>query len=438
MKPIRTCVYVFTLIFFCMLFTGCDLKKQEPDVYLSLKVPMLTQRAISDPEIESAGEFLEKAAEAYMEEHENVTIDITVFSLTEEEASITDCFDTEDAADILYEGYFNMAGYVHTGRVVPLDDIITENIKSDIPDSLWNMSKVNGKTYMMPYLSLQNIIVYNKALFRQAGLDQFVSDQPEIQSWKLEEWEEILDTLAKNRPDSVFPMIMFAKNEQGDTHIMTLLRSHGSKFFDKNGRFQVNTPEGVEALSWIKEGYEKNWFPKRCENLEMVDNVNLFSHGQLAIYISNNTALAFDGLDVGYSNFPSMDGKGMATSFVTGFEVFDNGDPEKVEAAKDFVKFIYETEQWLDYSAGGIPASKKTTGKYQGDISMLEDFYNNSANVIDFTGNNPNWRGVRNAFWPHIHALLEGSETPEEAAAGIDEDCNRAIEEGYLDSKLHE
>ncbi|MFR2691575.1 MAG: hypothetical protein ACLTBV_11040 [Enterocloster bolteae] len=92
-------------------------------------------------------------AAAYRKEHPNVTIDTVVFALTDEDAYITDCFDTEDAADILYEGYFNMAGYVHTGRVVPLDDIISDSVKEDIPDSMWTMSRTNGKTYMMPFTS---------------------------------------------------------------------------------------------------------------------------------------------------------------------------------------------------------------------------------------------------------------------------------------------
>lgn len=434
MKLIKTCIIFFIIISACI---GCS-QRQEPDVHLTLKVPLLTQRSIADPEIESAGEFLEKAANDYMEKHDNVTIDIIVFSLPEEDANIKECFDTENATDILYEGYFNMAGYVHTGRVVPLDDIISDSIKSDIPDTLWNMSMINGKTYMMPYLSLENVLVYNKDLFRQAGLNKYISNKPEIQSWKLEEWEEILNTLAEKRPDNVFPMMMYAKNEQGDTHIMTFLRSHGCPIFDENGRFHINTPEGIKALTWIKDGYDNNWFPKKCENLEIIDNTTLFVNGQLAIYIANNVVLKYDELDVGYVNAPDMDGKGIATAFVTGFEVFDNGNPAKVEAGKDFVKFIYETEQWLDYSAGGIPASRKTTEKFQDDIFMLEDFYNNSARVVDFTCNNPNWRGVRSAFWPHIHALLEGSETPKEVAEGIDKDCNQAIEEGYTNSRLHE
>ncbi|MDO5829221.1 MAG: hypothetical protein Q4Q25_03620, partial [Methanocorpusculum sp.] len=58
--------------------------------------------------------------------------------------------------------------------------------------------------------------------------------------------------------------------------------------------------------------------------------------------------------------------------------------------------------------------------------------------VVDYQMNNPNWLGVRAAFWPHINALLTGEETAAEAAAGLDADCNAAIEEGYSNSKLHE
>lgn len=429
---------VLTLALVCALFSGCSPKEADKEMHLTLKVPVLSQTSPVDPGIDSAGAFLEKAADAYMKEHPQVKIDVVVFGLTEEDASITDCFDTEDAADILYEGYFNMAGYVHTGRVVPLDDIISQALREDIPDTLWTMSQTDGKTYMMPFLSLENILSYNKALFRQSGLDAYIAEDNRIQSWTLEEWENILDTLAANRPESTFPMMMYAKNDQGDTHIMTLLRSQGSRFFDESGHFNLDTPEGIAALRWLKDGYGKGWFPVKCENLEIIDNATMFSAGQLGVYLCNNATLSYESVETGYVNFPSSDGKGMATSFVTGFEVFDNGDPAAVEASKDFVKYIYENEKWLDYSAGGIPASSRTAEKYKDDIIMLEEFYKNSANIVDFTANNPNWRGVRDVFWPHIHALLEGTETPEEAAKGIDEDCNAAIEKGWADSVLHE
>lgn len=209
---------IVALITAAILLTGCNAVKHETEsrtVHLTLKVPTLTHQTPADPDISSAAGFLEKMAAAYRKEHPNVTIDTVVFALTDEDAYITDCFDTEDAADILYEGYFNMAGYVHTGRVVPLDDIISDSVKEDIPDSMWTMSRTNGKTYMMPFTSNQNILAYNKDMFRQAGLDSYVSHEPVIQNWTLEEWEKILDALVANRSVSSFPMMMYGKMNRG-------------------------------------------------------------------------------------------------------------------------------------------------------------------------------------------------------------------------------
>ena len=98
---------IVALITAAILLTGCNAVKHETEsrtVHLTLKVPTLTHQTPADPDISSAAGFLEKMAAAYRKEHPNVTIDTVVFALTDEDAYITDCFDTEDAADILYEG----------------------------------------------------------------------------------------------------------------------------------------------------------------------------------------------------------------------------------------------------------------------------------------------------------------------------------------------
>lgn len=432
------------LVLICGSFSGCgkeaEKQPEKETVELILKVPTLAMTSVCDPEITVAYDFLSKAAadfEANYTDHD-VHIDIRKFELTNETSAITGSYDTDNAVDILYEGYFNMATYIHGGRVVPLDDIITDKIRGDIDESYWEMSSVGGKTYMMPFLSLQNILLYNKELFRSAGLEEFISDENIIQSWSLDEWEQILDALAENLPENHFPMMMYGKNDQGDTHMMVLLRSQGSQFFDGEGNFNLDTDQGKAALQWIVNGKEKGWYPPSCENLEITDMVQLFTNGQLAIVTSNNASIPENyGINAGYVNFPSQDGTGLSTSFVTGFEVFDNGDETKVKVAKDFVKYIYEHEQWLDYEAGGIPANGSVSGRYKDQLFMLEEFSKNSANAVDFTANAPNWRGVRDVFYTHIRDLLMG-QSPDDVARGIDEDCNAAIRSGREQSVLHE
>ena len=419
---------------------GCGAgEAARPQVTLTVKLPPLTV-ANADTEITDAYDLLVQAGEGFAAQYADadVVVDVVKFAYTDEDDYITGCFDTQDAADVLFEGYFNMAGYIHTGRVVPLDDVIPDDLRADIDSASWEMSRVDGKTYMLPYYSLQNTLCFNKDLFRRCGLEEFIGAKGEIQSWTPKEWETILSTLAERLPEMSYPMLMYAKNDQGDTHIMTLLRSRGSSFFDQDGRFHLDTPEGIAALRWIADSYEKGYFPAGCENLEINDCMELFRNGQLAVCMTNSaTAIHLDLDTTGLVNFPSEDGAGYNTSFLTGFQVFDNGDPAKLAAAKAFVRYFYGDEELMDYAQVGLPASKSTTERVSEHIFMQEAYSANAANTVDFTANNPNWRGVRDVFYPQIHDLLTGTKTPEEAAAAIDAACNAAIEDGWANSRLH-
>ena len=427
----------------CGILTGCGKKaEKKEDITLIIKMPSLIMNSVSNPDILEATTFLQQAGEAFAAQYEeaDVSIQIETFDYVDEIKAITESFDSEDATDILYEGYFNMASYIHTGRVVPLDDIISDDLRSDIDDATWEMSMINGKTYMMPFSSMQNILIYNKNHFELCGLEKYVSNQTEIQNWTMEEWTEILDTLAGKLPDRTYPMMMYGKNNQGDTHIMTFMRAYGSSIFDEAGNFDFESKETVQALEWIQEGVSKGWYPPHPENLEISDCNELFSNGQLSIYTFNNASFVlYDNIeDYGYVNFPGN----LATSFVTGFEVFDNGNEVKTRAAKDFIRFIYENEEWLDISAGNIPACKSVAEKYKDQITMLDEFVSNTGHVVDFMNNSPNWQGndssVRSVFWPNIHELLSGTITPQECAKALNEACNAALQTGRENSKLHE
>lgn len=423
------------------MLAGCASgKEKKPQVTLTIKLPPLTVESTGTG-VADAYDMLTLAGQDFAAQYDDadVTVNVVKFSYTEEDEYVTGCFDTEDAVDVLFEGYFNMAGYIHTGRVVPLDGIITDAMRDDIDAASWEMSRVDGKTYMLPYYSLQNTMCYNKELFRQCGLEEYIGEEGEIQSWTLEEWEMILSALAERLPEMSYPMMMYAKNDQGDTHIMTLLRSRGSRFFDENGRFHINTEEGIAALRWIAESYQKGYFPAGCENMEINDCAALFINNQLAVHMTNSASLtSFNPETTGLVNFPSEDGAGYNTSFLTGFEVFDNGDEAKLKAAKAFISYFYANEKLMDYAQIGIPSSRSTAERVSGNIFMQSAYSANAVNTVDFTANNPNWRGVRDVFYPHIHDLLAGLKTPEATAAALDADCNAAIEAGWADSRLHE
>ncbi|MCM1288756.1 MAG: extracellular solute-binding protein [Clostridium sp.] len=442
----RVCVLLVAALL-CGLLAGCDGKeKQKPKVTLNVKCPTLQMSDIGGCDVTIAAQFLQKASDDFCAQYEDVdvTINLVEFELTNEDAEIPGCFDTPDAADVLFEGYFNMSTYIHTGRVVPLDDIISDELRADIYPSHWVESSLNGKTYMMPFLTAQNTLSFDGNLFREAGLEEYVKDPDVVQNWTREQYEYVLKTLKTNLPDLTAPMMMYAGDNQGDTHIMTLIRAFGCPLFDENGRFCVNTPEGIAALQWIKDCYDMGYFPAGADTLVIMDNYHQFVNGQLGIYVNNASQeetcrreADMEIYSVNFPNFAHPENPGYATVFTTGFEVFDNGDELKVQVAKDFVKYIYESD-YIDYMTGAIPCSASVAAKYTDDLQEISKYINNSDANVNLTGNNPNWRGVRAVFYLNIQDLLFGDKTPEEVAENIDASCNAAIEEGYADSKLHE
>lgn len=411
---------------------------EEEPVHLLVKVPRTGHDVSFDDSTTQIDQVISKMADAFEADYDArpVDVEVQVFEQNQYDAAVEEAFDTAQAPDVLYGDYFNISTYIHSGRVVPLDGIITDEVRDDVHGYLWDLSSVAGRVYMMPYLTRQNVLAYNKELFEQAGLGEWVDDST-IQSWTLDEWTYILDALAANLPEATYPMMMYAASSQGDTHTMTLLRAAGSSFFDDAGRFNLSTPEGVAALRWLQEGVERGWYPPHAENLEIEDCSSLFRSGQLAVYMVNNASIGRYGDSIGLVNFPGPGAEGCATTFVSGFELFDNGDAEKLEVAKDFLAYVYDSPELLSYAAGALPASKAVAAEYGDTILAYDLFSQNRDNVVDATGSNPDTRAVREIFYQEIHQLLMGNLTPEEAAANIDARCNEAIDEGEAASVLH-
>lgn len=425
------------LIFCCGLLAGCG-GEEKKKVNITVKVPTIRMSPRNDSTVKDSYGFLVKAAEGFQKQYKdaNVKVKVTMFEATEQLAEIDKTFGTPDAADVFYADFFNSAAYVHTGKAVPLDDIITPAMREDIDSTFWQMCSYKGKIYQMPFLYRQNVMGYNKDLFKQCGLEQYVSDKNEVQSWSLAEWEYILATLKQRLPENKYPMMLYAANNQGDTHIMTFIRSHGSELFDKDGYFALETPEAVAGLAWIKSLKDRGYCPPSPQSLVISDCGQLFRNGQLAMYFVNDARGDLYDFPVGCVNFPGTGAKGISTNYYTGFEVFDNGDAEKLAVAKAFVKYIYESD-FIDYSTGSIPCSKKVVEKYAEELPNIQRYIKNADTSVSITAGNPNWLGVREAFYPQIKKLLTGECTPAEVAKLLDENCNAAIKRGREESSLH-
>lgn len=423
----------------CGALAGCGAEPQpaQEPVTLRIKCPPMGMAYDEEHPDAEVYDLFQEAAEKFTAQYEGGEVNFIIekFQYVDEKAQVIDKFGTDEAADILFGGSFNIPTYILEGRLAAWDDIIDDALRADVEDAIWAQCMADGKTYLMPYFQLQNTLMVNADLMRAAGLDAYIPPENTIAQWSTEEFNQILTALKASMTNpSSFPMFAYAANNQGDLHVMTLLRAYGCGIFGADGNFAINTPEGIQALSWLKTLNEQGITPKGAENLELMSNMELFYHGQMAICIGNqvnlNDCRNLYGLNVFLANFPSQDGNGYATSYLNGFTLFDNGDSEVLRVARDFIRFIYADKELLRYSLSSTPVLKSYVEEHKDEVWMMQAYSENSANVVDFLNNTPNWEGVRAAFYPNIQELYRGAKEPGEVAAAIDESCNAAIAEG--------
>lgn len=427
----------------CLMLIGCRTRQSEVKGQISLvisttpiglgTVPDLGAVTIYDLFTEAAQKF-----KAHYDEYD-VDFEISLYNYMDEQEQLADKYGTDEAVDIFFSGSWNVPTYVARGWLVPLNDILDDELRFDIDEMILAQNSINDQLYTMPFQQLQNTLMVNRKMMKEAGLQEYIPEGDSIAHWSTDDFNTVFDVLQDSITDmNKFVFMMYAANNQGDNHIMTLLRSHGGTLYDEDGNFAVNTPEGIAALEWIANLNEEGITPKGAENFELLDCVNLFYNEQLAICMGNLTNMwdAWNrGLDVFAVNFPSLDGNGYCTSSTNGFCIFDNGDEDKIRVAKDFIRFIYTDEDMMKYTLGTLPVNRSVIQKYGDEIRMLKAYGENTSNTVDNIHNNLGWQGVRDVFYPNIQNLLLGTKTPAEVAADIDKSCNIALQEGLRELK---
>ena len=182
---------------FLLCFSGCS-ESDKTEKEIIIKVPHTsTMNCVSNKDIKNVYTLLKLASKDFVEQYDkDVKIKVVEFEGGEETKAITNSFGKSDAADILYDGFFNMSSFIHTGKVIPIDDILTQEMKDDIYPAFLEHGRFDNKLYMMPYMSSENILIYNREMFEECGLNEYIDEGEVISEWSIEDWTKILNTLA--------------------------------------------------------------------------------------------------------------------------------------------------------------------------------------------------------------------------------------------------
>lgn len=384
--------------------------------------------------------FLKEAARQYTEENPDVTIDVQVIPSDQRDSKLSVGLATETLPNIFFDSTFSLTAWPHQGITLPLDDVISEESREDISDTVWNNVMIDGETHYYPFAQNQGTLVYNADMFKEAGLEEYIADENAIANWSVEDFTHILTTLKEEIPD-VTPLGFYAMNNQGDTWTMMYLRMFGNEFYGENNELIVNEPDGVQALEYIKELDNQGLIVSGAESMTSNEVSALFQNQEVAVSFTNtvlyNNMLldmeegAVQPFDARLVNVPTVEGVTPPVfSYVLGSMVFDVLDEEENEVAKDFVKFYSEDEELINASTNTLPVRESVSEKYKDELPLLEAFNANEANIINFTNNMAGYAEFRNIFYPEIQAVLIDAKTPQQALDDLVANGNEIISRG--------
>ena len=316
------------------------------------------------------------------------------------------------------------------GKLICLDDLIAkepdpEAFKEDIIPVLLRNNTFDGKLWSFPFNKSVPVLYYNKEMFVKAGLD------PDIPPATDEEFYEYTKKLTRDLDGDGKPDIVgysFTMRNQWNWACQFL--SYGGVLFDEHNRkVFLDTPAGIKATSFysdlVREGYAKFAAGYDHQNDWLGGKVAMFEASIVSnVYLAGKIRFDYGVAPVPYGDKPAVLLSG------TNINIFNNGDPKRIEGAWDFIKWFTSTETGARWSLGStyLPVRKSSL---QSDVMQAAFAKNSNLEApyvqIDYA-----------TFDPRIPEWFECRVKIADELEQIYIKAAEANEEGWSDSKYEE
>ncbi|MFJ2645401.1 ABC transporter substrate-binding protein [Streptomyces sp. NPDC087420] len=289
--------------------------------------------------------------------------------------------------DVLNIGNTWSASLQATGALLPWDTKNFDAIggRDRFVDSAVASAGAEGKDpSAVPLYSLAYALYYNKAMFKDAGIEKPPAT-----------WDELVADGKKISKDGKWALGAEGGNLSNNIHqVFALGKQHGADFFDKDGKPTFTSDGAVAAVKQYVDFMAKDKIVAPG-NAEYAQNQSLqdFAKGKTAMVLWQAAASTFasQGMkpeDWGVAPVPvqsGVPGTGEQTnSMVAGINIAVFNNTKNIDGAKKFVKFMTsDAEQTLlNKTYGSVPpvkAAQQDPAFGASDVKVLRDTLGTSA-----------------------------------------------------------
>ena len=375
-------------------------------------------------------ESVDALLENFNKKYPNVHVSVEYLDYTNGDDQVNTAIEGKAAPDLIMEGPERLvANWGAKGLMVDLKDIFEDEASQDIYKNVKDAcASSDGKYYEYPLAMVAHCMAINKTMFEKADALQYIDE--EKHTWTTENFFKAVEAINKSGQNDV--LAVYCGGQGGDQGTRALVNNlYGGTFTNKeHTEYTVDSPENIKALEELKKAKGVNFDPALVGG----DEINLFRNGTLAMSLCWNSAQQNnkDNGEAGKTNngdeiipmmFPTDKGDPQLCGGIWGFGIFDNGDANKIKAAKAFIRFMCNDPEQAKLSVqttGYFPTHEKMTGVYDGtEIADTMKMFTEQfmPHFGDYYQVVPGWAQARTEWWNMLQKIGQGGDVKTELAA---------------------
>ena len=374
-------------------------------------------------------ESVDALLENFNKKYPNVHVSVEYLDYTNGDDQVNTAIEGKAAPDLIMEGPERLvANWGAKGLTVDLKDIFEDEASQDIYKNVKDAcASSDGKYYEYPLAMVAHCMAINKTMFEKADALQYIDE--EKHTWTTENFFKAVEAINKSGQNDV--LAVYCGGQGGDQGTRALVNNlYGGTFTNKeHTEYTVDSPENIKALEELKKAKGVNFDPALVGG----DEINLFRNGTLAMSLCWNSAQQNnkDNGEAGKTNngdeiipmmFPTDKGDPQLCGGIWGFGIFDNGDENKIKAAKAFIRFMCNDPEQAKLSVqttGYFPTHEKMTGVYDGtEIADTMKMFTEQfmPHFGDYYQVVPGWAQARTEWWNMLQKIGQGGDVKTELA----------------------
>ncbi|HKI58723.1 MAG TPA: extracellular solute-binding protein [Trueperaceae bacterium] len=371
--------------------------------------------------------FFEGAAKAFMQDHPDVKVNIQESTWDNLHQVLVTDIAAKKAPDISIIGTRWLPEYISSDVALPLD--LPSSFTDRFIPAFLQPSSISGQLYGLPWAASDRALIYNKALFQQAG----IQNPPTT-------WDELQADAAKiAKLPGRYGFGLQGSQIETDVYYYYFLWGAGGEIVGQDGNSGLHSQAASDALSYLKGLIDAKVVEPNVTSNTREDLRTLFGQGRLGMFIYLPPIIGWlkdnaPSVDYGIAPLPHK------TTAVT-YAVTDTimmfkpsvtgASDQQVKDAQAFLQFVFSKDNRVNYN------------KQEGFLPVLQDVSQDPY----FTGNEklnafvqllpdakfapiiPNWEKIAQRTTTMLQNVYLGQEQPQPALSGAASDIDQILKQ---------